>query len=94
MNGKAGKEAMLRDAASLMRNLVVFNQGLKDLPESRTISIKLKYYDGTPTDYGGWMRVSGFKSSPSPQLLALSTSEPAYFRAAESNAFSKFDFSP
>ena len=61
MNENAGKEAMLSDASALMRNLVMFNQGLKELPPERTVSIKLKYFDHTPSEYGefrfglGWV---------------------------------------
>ena len=63
--------SVLAMATQMLRNLAMFGESLPELPQKRTVVLKLKYYPHTPADY-----------------------EPRFFRAASSEAYSKFNSKP
>jgi len=71
MSSIFSQHTVLAMATQMLRNLAMFGESLPELPQKRTVVLKLKYYPHTPADY-----------------------EPRFFRAASSEAYSKFNSKP
>ena len=78
-------------ARNMVRSLISLAQTLGAPPLSRALAMKLEYYDAaTPPDYGAWR----FFCCVVPAPLTPPPSEPPFFHAGQSDAFSTFTGPP